>query len=174
MRWMAGHALSSVGHGLERLGPDRGEVDSGVHLLVELPDDSSAVAERVMRSSRRVRKEGNIYGTNGSSSHLHVVAADDVQAQHLLLHSLLGGEDALVALVKDEVRGLVEAPEVAHDVAAIVRDDGDHLCGKSSSTPGRRQSHRAAYCPSRGFTRRRAACYASSSFAHMGLGATYC
>ena len=39
----------------------------------------------------------------------------------------VGREDALVALLEDDVGGLVEALEDADDDAAVVRDDLDHL-----------------------------------------------
>lgn len=41
--------------------------------------------------------------------HLHVVSPDNVESQHHLLHTLTGTEHPLVALVQDQVDGLIEA-----------------------------------------------------------------
>lgn len=55
----------------------------------------------------------------------HVVAADDVEAQGHLLHARRGGEDALVAVLQDDVGRLVEALEQA---LWSCRHDG-RVCG---------------------------------------------
>lgn len=49
-----------------------------------------------------------MHGSN-SQSHLHVVSPDNVESQHHLLHTLTGAEHPLVALVQDQVDGLIEA-----------------------------------------------------------------
>lgn len=41
--------------------------------------------------------------------HSHVVSPDNVESQHHLLHTLTGAEHPLVALVQDQVDGLIEA-----------------------------------------------------------------
>lgn len=43
------------------------------------------------------------------TDHLHVVSPDNVESQHHLLHTLTGAEHPLVALVQDQVDGLIEA-----------------------------------------------------------------
>lgn len=49
----------------------------------------------------------------------HVVAADDVQSERLLLHGQGCGEDALVALLQDQVGRLIKPPQRAlHPTAA--------------------------------------------------------
>lgn len=56
-----------------------------------------SVDAEVWRTDRTVR------------GHSHVVAPDNVESQHHLLHTLTGAEHPLVALVQDQVDGLIEA-----------------------------------------------------------------
>lgn len=43
----------------------------------------------------------------------HVVSSDDVESQNHLLHALTGAEHPLVALIQDQVDGLIEALQSA-------------------------------------------------------------
>ena len=54
---------------------------------------------------------------------LHVVPADDVEPEDDLLYPSAQTEDALMALVKDQVGRLVKAAQDAHDVASVIGDD---------------------------------------------------
>ena len=70
-------------HRLHRRRSQHVMVQVGVGLLVELPD------------------------------HSNVVSTNDVQSEHLLLHALRLGVDALVALVQHKVRHLVKSLQLA-------------------------------------------------------------
>lgn len=43
----------------------------------------------------------------------HIVSSDDVESQNHLLHALTGAEHPLVALIQDQVDGLIEALQSA-------------------------------------------------------------
>lgn len=62
------------------------------------------------------------------ANHGNVVPPHNVQAEWHLLHAGGGGKDALMALLEDDVGGLVEPFEYAHNVAAVVGNHADDAC----------------------------------------------
>jgi len=65
------------------------------------------------------------------TNHGNVVPPHNIQAQGYLLHAGSGGKDALMAFLQDDVGGLVEALEHAHNVAAVVGNHADDACGSA-------------------------------------------
>lgn len=57
----------------------------------------------------------------------YVVAAHHIEAQDDLLHATMGGVDAFVALVHDQVHRLVKPLQCANNVPPIGGDDGDEM-----------------------------------------------
>jgi len=84
---------NSVSDRLQRNRPQLVEVNLRVNLIIDLTD-------------------------NG-----YVVASQDVKTQRKLLHTRLHGVNALVALVQNDVGGLVVAAQNAHYAAPIVCND---------------------------------------------------
>merc|ERR1719244_13327 len=79
----------SMDHRIQRFSSDAAQVQSRICLLVHL------------------------------SNHRHVVPSDDVKSEDNLLHTLGRAEHPLVALIQDQVDGLVKPLQGAHDHAAI-------------------------------------------------------
>ena len=77
---------------------------------VPFPSNSPMTARARARARAIVNTETR---TGGEGARAHVVAANNVQPEHDLLNARLRRVDALVALVEDHVRRLVEALEVA-------------------------------------------------------------
>lgn len=76
----------------------------------------------------------------------HVVPPDDVQAEGHLLHAVVRAVHPLVALVQDQVDGLVEALQGAHYMTTISSNDGNGVVDISFE----RRSHRIENVDSNG------------------------
>lgn len=79
---------------------------------------------RSKRLAAYVRQiQARVHGVIYQADHCYIVASDDMEAEYNLLDSRRCGKDALMALINDDVDGLIETLQRAYEVPSIRRDN---------------------------------------------------